>query len=122
MSYNITSWKTKKIDGLKIPLSEFTKHPRKDFHPAIELDDDGATLVISMADFQILGKKENDSILVEQIDISGEFSGTFFRELFDDALESAEGYLEAVLIWEGGDSITRLVVCENEYSHEEIEL
>ena len=122
MSYNITRWTTKSIKDLIIPLSSFTKHNRKDFHPDIELDDDGKTLILSQGDFQIIGQKHGDSILVESIDISGEFSGTFFREVFEEALIESSGILEATLIWEGGDSITKLKVNGNVIDHEEIDL
>ena len=33
MSYNIDTWKTKKLENLNIPISAFYKHQRDDWHP-----------------------------------------------------------------------------------------
>ena len=52
----------------------------------------------------------------------GEGSGTFKHLILDEALKESTGELEAVLVWEGGDSITRFIVKDGEVSESNIEL
>jgi len=121
MSYNITTWKTKKIDGLRIPIDCFNGKKHKHYQQEVTINN--SHVIIEAGEGKIEGYLQiDDAVYITDISICGETSGTFFREIFYNALESAEGTMEAVLIWEGGDNITRLVVSEDEYSNEEIEL
>lgn len=121
MSYNITTWKTKKIDGLRIPIDCFNGKKHKHYQQEVNINN--SHVVIEAGEGKIEGYLQIDNtVYITDIEISGETSGTFFREVFYNALEYAEGTMEAVLIWECGDSITRLIVGENDYSNEEIDL
>ena len=55
-------------------------------------------------------------------DMSGEGSGTFYNWILKPALKQSEGILEAVLIWEGGDSIQWLTVKAGKVTERDIEL
>lgn len=121
MSDNISRWKTKKLENLRIPMRSFYTHERTDWHPEfkyfqtnqIELENSESTLK---------GTIENEILTVSEIDIWGEGSGTFKEWILDNALLDSTGYLEAVLVWEDGDKITKLVVENGYISEEEIEL
>lgn len=118
MSYNITNWKTKELKDFRIPLASFFKHEREDFNPkqyitlgkgnepAITLECGGGQV--------ITGKLIDNMIHVTGMDMSGEGSGSFKMYVLDEAFRASQGYLKAVLIWEGGDTISNLVVSDGE--------
>lgn len=127
MSYNITTWKTKKLDNLTIPLSTLydlsdsllSRGWRPD-DPTI--DPVTQTATIELAESEISGKLTADSIAVSEIYIHGEGSGTYFHDIILPALEKSTGELEAALVWAGGDSLQSLKVSNGEISLEDIEL
>ena len=111
MSYNISTWKTKKLEGLIIPLSAFVKHHRTDWHPEIKRDDETSEMTVTSFGSEIRGDLLPDELLlVKEMNISREGSGTFFDEILKPAVEESAGIVKAVLIWAGGDSITKLKV------------
>lgn len=121
MSYNISTFKVKAISDLRIPMAEFFKHERNDFHPELVEKEGHVTLLCGEG--EIRGTVNADRVLsVSSIDISGEFSGTFFREVFKPSLEHSEGELAATLVWEGGDSIELLSVIDGTVDLEEYDL
>jgi len=125
MSYNIDTWKTKKLDNLVIPLQSFYEHERKDCHPSQPEIVDAETMEVELecgCEQTINGILQDGFLKVTKLSMSGEGSGTFKSWIFDEALKKSTGYLEAVLIWEGGDSITRLIVDDGNLSEEEIEI
>ncbi len=124
MSYNIDTWKTKKLENLNIPISAFYKHQRDDWHPNKNmLDIDTKEIELECGCGQIIkGTLNNDILIVSEFKMHGEGSGTFKRLILDEALKESTGELEAVLVWEGGDSITRLIVKDGEISELEVEL
>ena len=128
MSYNIDTWKTKKLDSLAIPLSAFYAHERKDFHPRTiiniqEGEGGDYSIILEASEGKgIHGLLVDGVVRVETIEIRGEFSGTMYREVLIPALEKSTGELEAVLIWEGGDSVTRLAVKDGHIIDTDIEL
>ena len=65
---------------------------------------------------------DDTMLLVNEVTVYGEGSGTFMREIFTPALAKSTGVLEAVLIWEGGDTISRLVVEDGKVTESDIEL
>lgn len=121
MSYNVDSWKTKKLKNLRIPLTSFVKHPRKDWHPEKILNEDG-TVTIECMESTIIGTVTDDVLTVKELHINGEGSGTFLNWIFEPALADSTGELVAVRIWEGGDSIDRLTVKDGAVSSEAVEL
>lgn len=124
MSYNISSWKTKKLNNLQIPVEEFFTHERIDWRPVFNKDESGKDVINNKFNDcgGIKGEIKDGVFFVEKIDLSGEGSGTFFEWILEPALEKSSGELEAILIWEGGDSVSRLVVTDGDYNHEDIEL
>jgi hypothetical protein len=126
MGYDISNWKTKKLEGLTIPLTAFYKHERQDWHPkqtVVEMTGDGVAVILECGcEQEIKGVAKNGLLAVTEIEMSGEGSGTFFEWILKPALEESTGRLKAVLIWECGDSITRLKVKDGAVNREEIEL
>lgn len=123
MSYNIDSWKTKKLENLIIPKSAFFKHTRADWHPEIKLNPDTYEVTLSGGcEQEIKGVLKDGQIFVKEFDMSGEGSGTFYDWILVPALEESTGILEAVLIWEGGDSISGLRVIGGNVQTWDIEL
>jgi len=119
MSYNITNWITKRIECLVIPLSALygmdDDLKRRGWVPdppqITNVTNAGDILVdIDLSPGIISGKPlPGNSILVNRIDVYGEGSGYLYHEILLPSLRQSKGILEAVLIWEGGDSITRLI-------------
>ena len=109
MSYNVDSWKTKELSGLRIPIASLYKHERSDWHPEREELPDGST-VLRVMDSQLVGTVAGDVLTVTRIQCSGEGSGTALNWIIEPALADSKGTLVAVRVWEGGDSIDRLTV------------
>ena len=81
--------------------------------------------VTGLGEGQIIGKPshlDDNMLVVSEITIYGEGSGTCFFEILKPALAKSMGYLEAVLIWEGGDSISQLLVEHGMVTESDIEL
>ena len=119
MPYNITNWITKRIECLVIPLSALygmdDDLKRRGWVPdppqIANITNTGDVLVdINISPGIISGRLLPDnSIMINGIDVSGEGSGHLYHEILLPSLRQSKGILEAVLIWEGGDSITRLI-------------
>lgn len=124
MSYDIDTWKTKKLDGLTIPLEAFYRHERKDWHPkaVINAADSSLVMLDCGCGQEIKGELKDGVLYVTEFDMSGEGSGTFYNWILEPALKESKGTLEAVLVWEGGDSINRLRVKDGKVESEEIDL
>ena len=123
MSYNISAWKTKQLKDLVIPFESFAELGSDRIETIIE----GAktTVIIYLSeDAGITGilSDENRNILVGEINLYGEFSGHDYGDFLLPALKTSTGILEAVLVWEGGDSITRLIVNDGEVTEQDVEL
>lgn len=109
MSYNIDTWKTKKLVDLRIPLKAFFKHPRTDWHPEKEFQEDNH-LTLRFMNSKISGKLKDEILFVEEMKISGEGSGTEMDWTIEPALQESTGELIASCIWERGDMINQLRV------------
>lgn len=124
MSYNISSWKTKKLENLIIPITSLYNHQRKDWHPSqpkitnVEINQ----ITIDCCDGYIIGILKDGNIHVKRIQIVGEGSGTIMINIIEPALKQSTGELEAVLIWEKGDSVSKLHVINGELTETDIEL
>jgi len=117
MSYNIDTWRTKKIEAFTIPMVAFLVD-------GFDIRMTGTTSVQITGGsemFRIKGQLVSGSVVVDEIHNEGEGSG-HFADTLRCVLEESTGYLEAVLVWEGGDSITRLIVKDGEVTEVEIEL
>lgn len=124
MSYNINNWKTKKLENLVIPLKAFYEHERDDWHPSQPkiINADGDVELECGCDQKIKGKLKDGMLTVTEFEMYGEGSGTFKSWILDEALKQSKGELEAVLVWEGGDSITRLKVKDGILEEDNVEL
>lgn len=122
MSYNVTSWKVKKMDRLSIPLSAFFTHQRKDWHPGRVENEDGSLTLEGLEGCFVRGVVDGASIKVKEIECCGEGSGTFFSWILEPALKSSSGVLEATLVWEGGDTITRLLVRDGTLTNDDLDI
>lgn len=124
MSYDIDTFKLKKLENLVIPFSAFFLHPRKDWHPEGQFLD-AETMLFRLeggCGQTIKGNLIAGELHVKELDLSGEGSGAFMAYVMREAFKQSTGQLEAVLVWEGGDSISRLVVNNGEFSDDPIEL
>lgn len=88
MSYNIDSFKVKKIDNFYIPNIRKILDELEDKEPEI---------------FEVVVNEIDDRIM--NIRMHGEFTGTFWHETFKDILKTSKGYLKALMVWEGGDTV-----------------
>lgn len=118
MSYNIDSWKTRKIENLVIPVSALMTE-------GIRITIEAVNHVTVRGDaegFSIKGILKPDSLIeVNYVSNYGEFSGNFM-EVVEEILRKSTGTLEAVLIWEGGDSVEKLTVVDGNITRKEIDL
>ncbi len=121
MSYNVTSWKTKKLDSLQIPLDSLYKSSRKSWHPERVNHDDGSVSFEFMSG-TIKGSLKENIVFVSSIEFRGEGSGTDLHEIVEPALEDSKGRLVASRVWESGDEIDRLIVKDGIIKVENVEL
>ncbi len=118
MSYNISSWNTKKIDSLSIPLGviqglDYTK---------VELQEENRISAVGLSEmFQLTGVLEGENVQVSKICTGSEGSGSTW-ESFVEMLRQSKGELIATQVWEGGDSITKLTVKDGKVIEEDIEI
>jgi len=123
MSYNITSWKTKVLIDLKIPVESLYKHQRTDWHPqAEELEGALHKFHVASEGSYIMGDVVDGMINVADIHLCDEGSGIAWDWIIKPALKDSKGKLIAIRIWEGGDSIDKLTVLDGVITEEEIEL
>ena len=119
--YNITNWKPKQLNNLIISIDQLRPHI-EDTLKYPEEDEDIVRFVSSALDYSIIGKISDDKILVSELILYGEGSGTIFHRILIPALRKSTGELEAVIVWEGGDEITRLTVKDGKVNEDLIEL
>jgi hypothetical protein len=122
MSYNCDTWKVKKLKDFKIPVASLFKHSRNDWHPEIIHDADGGVTFEIMSNVCIGGFIKDNWLTVSFIDCSGEGSGIGMNMILEPAFEDSTGELIASCVWEGGDSINRIIVKDGEVSWEDIEI
>lgn len=125
MSYDISTWKTKKLENLTVPLKAFYKHPRTDWHPRQPVITNAETNEVTLecgCEQKIKGILKDGILTITEFDMSGEGSGTFYGWILESALEESKGTLEAVLIWEGGDTVQRLTAKDGQVTTRDIEL
>ena len=125
MSYNIDTWKTKKLESLVIPLKSLFIHDRTDWHPSQPEIINAETNEVSIkcgCGQEIKAILKDGNLHITEFEIYGEGSETLMNWILEPALKQSTGKLEAVLVWEGGDSITRLSVNNGELKSENVEL
>lgn len=70
-------------------------------------------------DVEICGFKRDDKDNFISIEYGGEGSGRSYDK-FINLLKDSVGYLEAIVVWEGGDRIVRIKIDNGIYTEEEI--
>ena len=121
MSYNCDTFKTKVIKDFKFPVQSLYKHARTDWHPERENNDDGTVTFYNLGT-ELSGKIEGDIFHCESIDCSGEGSGTVMKWILEPAFKDSTGDLTASCVWEGGDSINRIIVKDGVVKWEDIDI
>lgn len=130
MAYDITAWKTKSIEDLKVPLMAFKYDDelvrrgwKTAFNLYIDGDDMAITVNLGTAGFGVKGTLDPIAKLLQvtSIDIHGEGSGTCYEDLLHPALKESTGKLEAVIIWADGDFISKLSVNDGDVTENEYE-
>jgi hypothetical protein len=130
MSYNITNWTTKQYKNFMIPLStlydlnsNLIDRGWKPNNPIIkDISGDSLIIEINSLGFQATGRLISRNLYISTIACNDEGSGTFYHEILLPALKQSTGELEAILVWEGGDAITHLIVKDGEVTEKDIEL
>ena len=129
MSYNCETFKVKKLENLMIPVKYLLHPEREDW--AFEKEENYTdtneieSITFTNMDSKITGRLEifnNDLLIVENIDISGEGSGTIMNEILEPALKNSKGELIVSCVWEGGDSINQLIVKDGNITWKDIDV
>jgi hypothetical protein len=68
------------------------------------------------------GEVDGENFVVTELECHGEFSGTLYHDCLLPMLKKFKGDIEAVCIWEGGDSIRRLTSRKGKITETDIEL
>ncbi len=59
---------------------------------------------------EIIGILKEGYLHISEMHLCGEGSGSVFNYILDNAFKFSKGYYEAVMVWEGGDSIYQYIV------------
>lgn len=120
MSYNISDWKTKELSSFQIPISALLECD--DMDSPIFDDTTGLQIFMGLSEgFELRGEESGGRLLVDHIEYWGLASGRNFDDL-KAIFKASKGTLVAILTWEGGDSIERLVVRDGSITQESVEL
>ena len=122
MPYNIDNWRTKKLEDLRIPLKSFFQESNEMWWPEIEWMNKRELTLTFVDAAEIHGEVIDDIFHIDKIEFYGEGSGTSMAETFEPALAQSKGKLVASLVWEGGDTINRLIVNDGVVEWEDIEI
>lgn len=122
MSYNIDTWKTKELRNFRIEMAAL-RH-KEDYldHPTVDIQTGILTFTGRAGGFTLRGVQNGAWLDVDLIESYGEASGTMHEYLKEYVFPHSTGLLSAVLVWEGGDTIGRLIVRDGVVTEEAIEL
>ena len=118
MSYNIDTFKVKKLENLKIKVSNISGRYIEHSYD----DETGVTEFSENECLYISGKARDGILSVQSIECYGEGSGSFVNEVLEDAMAGSTGTLIASCVWEGGDSINQLRVENGKVEWVDIEI
>ena len=113
MSYNIDTVKLKKLENFTIPLDSFySAKINKNWLPKLPvlINDDREISIQMGCGQEIRGTLKDGIVTVSRMLLAGEGSGHNLEEVLSLAFKDSKGYYEAVMIWEGGDSVTSYIV------------
>lgn len=127
MSYNISTWKTKKLNDFRIPVAEIPMWSRQSegFQRREGLDpqhnlSEGSTL-FELGACYIFGTVIEGWLHVQKISLRDDFSGHVMFDMMIPLFAKTTGELTAVLIWESGDSSEVIKVVDGVYSSTDLE-
>jgi hypothetical protein len=136
MGYDVTTWKTKELQSLTIPVNALFADP--DWQPEQSVDFAlDATFTLRWGESYIKGAPVGEPVTqrngflppdstqmfaVDEISVHGEGSGYLLWKVIKPALEKSKGRLVAARIWEGGDSVDRLVVVDGDVNEQDVDL
>jgi len=115
MSYNIDTIKIKRLENFIIPLNALYEGVRKDWmpeQPKITIPITNEVSITCGCGQEIKGILKEGNLHVSSLKLSGEGSGSLMREVIENAFKQSTGILEMIMIWEGGDSITKMTVLD----------
>lgn len=125
MSYNIDTCKVKKLENFVIPVKSIYKTENKNWIPnqpkILNIETNEVSISMGCGQ-QIKGVLKDGMIHVSKMEISGEGSGSLMHEVLMPAFKDSKGEFDAVLVWEGGDSISRLTVKDGKVEETDVEL
>ena len=108
MSYNVTGFALKKLDGFTLPYAKLLEMTDGD----VTVNDGNLLFDEFYPSYvEIRGTLDGDRLNVTHLHYSGEGSGTYWDE-FENLLKQSTGTLKARIVWEGGDTV-EVVTIEN---------
>lgn len=122
MSYNIDRFKLKELEQFSLPLESLFKSGRTDWHPRRVNHDDGSVSFEIGEGIVMSGVISGTTLYMHAFTCSGECSGYAMHEVFERAFAESSGRLVASCVWEGGDTINRLVVDNGKITWEPIDI
>lgn len=125
MSYDIDTIKVKKLENFVIPIKAFYEGVREDWmpdQPKIEFPITNEVSITCGFGQKIKGLLREGNLHVTSFNLTGEGSGSLMREVIENAFKQSTGILEMVMVWEGGDSITKMTVIDGDVKEEGVEL
>lgn len=111
MSYNIDSYRIKKLENFRIPLKAFTK---EEFVKDYDFDTQEIKIESKISEVGEFNGIVIDNTFVEltKISIYGEGSGYFMATVGDNLLKNSTGTLVATVVWEDGDEVERVKIID----------
>ena len=123
MSYNIDTWKLKKVD-LILPKGFNMETFSERAFGQIEVNSNLEDWEYNWDDegLGIKGKITNKGLEVTDIQCRGEGSGNDYYDLLVPLVQKFNGYVEAGTVWEGGDTIAKITIDKAGEHSEEVEI
>lgn len=121
MSYNLDNFRVVKVDNFRINPQRLDSMADAGALDMYKYDNGRWTIQFAFPEVgEMEGRRvnENGVFVVESIQLYGGGSGLFMSETLEPLLaEDSAGYLEAILVWEGGDSLQRMTVRDGQIDY-----
>lgn len=127
MSYNITAWKVRSM-RLVLPLDFHFRHwlesqPDRDKDgyentgkrwcledSSLTLNLETRTWTLDASGQELAGTIEDDQLVATDVDWTSDGSGRLYGDILLPLFKDFKGNLDALVVWEGGDTITQLSI------------
>lgn len=120
MTYNISNMRVKEIK-MTITPEQMNAIVDGEHELVFDLDKSHWHLNKNGEGFSMSGRMMDGNYEVEEINCSGEFSGTEWHEIVKPLLERTRAIFSALLVWEGGDIIERILVTAGNIEQQEVD-